>query len=367
MIFNIKTTFVIILMSNEHNIKNIYNNMDLLVEDMFDKYFKGKDIFKNIKYDEITKSNEMNIIFSELQIVTITINAVLSIDINYPNFVLFINNNESCIPKVKIDKDIEFYNCFSFKININDNLLNVKYFKNGSLQITGCKRVENITQLISFLVKHINENKDKLIDINPSNYKAIKLLEKLKINELRNIGLKYSIPNYNKLKKQNLIEKIINTTLYLNDNKIVNKYNKSNIDKFDIEDADIKISMINSSYGFYNNINDVNHSFEIDRKRLFNYIKNNTELSCYYDNTQHQGVKINFMFNEDKNGVCKCKQNCILIHKKNRTCKKITILIFNSAKVVITGSNSFERTKLCYDFINKIILDNYKKFVQFKI
>lgn len=352
---------------NQDNIENIYINMNILIEDMFDKYSKGKDIFKNIKYQKLKNNIDMNIVFSELKIVTITINAVLSIDINYKNFVLFINNNKLCIPKVKIDKDIEFYNCFSFKIDINGNLLNVKYFKNGSLQITGCKRVENITQLISFLVKHINENKDELIDINPSNYKAIKLLEKLKINELRNIGLKYSIPNYNKLKKKNLIEKIISNTSYLDENKIINKYNRTNIDKFNIEDADIKISMINSSYGIYNNINSVNHDFEIDRKRLFNYIKNNTRLSCYYDNTQHQGVKINFMFNEDRDGICKCKQNCILIHKKNRKCKKITILIFNSAKVVITGSNSFEHSKLCYDFINKIVTDNYKNFVQFKI
>ena len=366
MIFYIKIIIIFILM-NVLDIKNIYNNMDLLIEDMFDKYFKGKDIFKNIKYKTLKNNIEMNISFSELKIVTITINAVLSIDINYNNFVLFINNNKSCIPKIKIGKDIEFYNCFSFKIDINDNLLNVKYFKNGSLQITGCKKVENITQLIIFLVKHINENKDDLIEVKPSNYKALKLLEKFKINELRNIGQKYLIANYNKLKKQNLIEKIISTTNYLNENKIINKYNKSNINKFDIEDANIRISMINSSFGIYNNINGIDNDFQIDRKRLFDYIKNNTKLSCYYDNTQHQGVKINFMFNHDKDGICKCEQNCILIHKKNRKCKKITILIFNSAKVVITGSNSFEHSRLCYEFINKIILVNYKKFVQFKI
>jgi TATA-box binding protein (TBP) (component of TFIID and TFIIIB) len=352
---------------NQLDIENIYNNMNILIEDMFDKYSKGKDIFKNIKYRKLKNNINMNIDFSELKIVTITINAILSIDINYANFVLFISNNKFCIPKVKLDKNVEFYNCFSFKIDINDNLLNVKYFKNGSIQVTGCKKVENITQLILFLVKNINDNKNELIEDNPSNYKAIKMLEKFKINELRNIGLKYLIPNCNKLKKKNLIEKIINTTSYLNENKIVNKYNKNNIDKFDIEDADIKISMINSSYGIYNNIDGVNHDFEIDRKRLFNYIKNNTNLSCYYDNTQHQGVKINFMYNEDKDGICKCEQNCILVHKKNRRCKKITILIFNSAKVVITGSNSFEHSKLCYNFINRIVINNYKKFVQFKI
>ena len=137
------------------------------------------------------------------------------------------------------------------------------------------------------------KSENSLIEINPSNYKAIKLLEKYKINELRNIGIKYSIPNYNKLKKQNIIEKIINTTEYLNENKITNKYNKKNINNFDVKDSNIKISMINSSYGIYNNVNGVDVSFEIDRKRMFNFIKHNTNLSCYYDNTQHQGVKIN--------------------------------------------------------------------------
>ena len=125
----------------------------------------------------------MNIVFSELKIVTITVNAILPIDIDYKNFVLFVNKTSEFIPKVMIDKNVEFYNCFSFKIDINGNVLNVKYFKNGSLQITGCKNVENITILILLLVKHINNNKDDLIEINPSNYKAIKLLEKYKINE----------------------------------------------------------------------------------------------------------------------------------------------------------------------------------------
>jgi TATA-box binding protein (TBP) (component of TFIID and TFIIIB) len=41
-------------------------------------------------------------------------------------------------------------------------------------------------------------------------------------------------------------------------------------------------------------------------------------------------------------------------------------LIFNSAKIVITGSNSFEHTKLCYDFVNKLIFKHYKDFVQIR-
>ena len=106
-----------------------------------------KIYYQNIEYKTLKNTIEMNIVFSELKIVTITINAVLPIDIDYNNFILFINRTESFIPKTKIDKNIEFYNCFSFKIRYKIIiLLNVKYFKNGSLQITGCKKVENITQ-----------------------------------------------------------------------------------------------------------------------------------------------------------------------------------------------------------------------------
>lgn len=352
---------------NDTLINDIYDNMDSLMEDLFSKYLEGKNIYNNIKYKSFKNDIKMNIVFSELKIVTITINAILPIDINYNNFVIFISSHDSFIPKTKINNNIEFYNCFSFKIDINDNLLNVKYFKNGSLQITGCKKVENITELILLLIKIINDNKDTLIEETPSNYKAIKLLEKKKIDELKKIGCHYCLPNYNKLKKKNMIDKIINETDYLIQNKIVNKYNSNNIDDFDVKDSNIKISMINSSYVIYNCINDINYNFEIDRKRLFNYIKDSTNLSCYYDNTQHQGVKINFMYNETKTGECNCKENCILVNKKNRKCKKITILIFNSAKIVITGSNSLERTKLCYEYINNIIFNNYKKFVQIKL
>lgn len=349
---------------NDEIINELYFNTDELMKNLFSKYLNGKEVFKDIEYKKIKNNIDLNIKFSNLKIVVITINAELPLDINYNNFVEYIKNNELFIINDK--NKTEFYNCITFKININDNLLNVKYFKNGSLHITGCKNVENITELILLIISIICKNKDYFIEEIPSNYKIIKLLEKLKINELRKIGNKYNVSNYNKLKKQFIIDKIIKDTNYIQDNKIYHKYNKSNIDNFNIEDSKIRISMINSSYEIYDEIDSKKINFEIDRKKLFEYIKNNTDLSCYYDNTQHQGVKVNFMYNEYKTGECNCKKNCILLNKKNRTCKKITILIFNSGKIVITGSNSFEHTELCYNFINDLILKNYKEFVQMK-
>ena len=74
--------------------------------------------------------------------------------------------------------------------------------------------------------------------------------------------------------------------------------------------------MINNSYTIYNKVGDEFHNFEIDRRKLYNYMKDNTGLSCYYDNNSHQGVKIYYMFNEHKNGICKCEKNCILKSNK---------------------------------------------------
>ena len=62
-----------------------------------------------------------------------------------------------------------------------------------------------------------------------------------------------------------------------------------------------------------------------------------------------------------------CENNCILKNNKNTTCKKITILIFNSAKIIITGATIDEHSKTAYNYINNLIKENYKEFVQIRI
>ena len=38
--------------------------------------------------------------------------------------------------------------------------------------------------------------------------------------------------------------------------------------------------------------------------------------------------------------------------------KKITIAVFNSGKIIITGGQSYKHLNVAYDFINKVINDN---------
>ena len=91
---------------NDDIIKEIYDNTDVLMKTLFDKYSNGKDIYQNIIYKTLKNNITMNIVFSELKIVTITINAILPIDIDYKNFVTFVNERSEFIPKIKLDKNV---------------------------------------------------------------------------------------------------------------------------------------------------------------------------------------------------------------------------------------------------------------------
>ena len=50
---------------------------------------------------------------------------------------------------------------------------------------------------------------------------------------------------------------------------------------------------------------------------------------------------------------------------KDNTCKKITIAVFNSGKIIITGGNSMEHIEIAYNFIYNFI-ESRKDIIQMK-
>jgi len=94
---------------------------------------------------------------------------------------------------------------------------------------------------------------------------------------------------------------------------------------------DLRVVMINSNF---------NIGFKIDRMRLFNLIKE--KYICNYDPTIHACVDI--------------KLEC--------TDKVVSIFVFESGSIVITGANSLEHVIKAHDFISKFLLENYKKILR---
>ncbi len=106
--------------------------------------------------------------------------------------------------------------------------------------------------------------------------------------------------------------------------------------------------------------------------QLYNLLVKNYQIYVSYDPAIYQGVKISYMWNEKnshKDGLCKCDKQCRLeknLRKKN-ICKIVTIAIFQSGNIIITGASNIKQTNEAYNFINKILYDNYSSVVRFSI
>ena len=113
--------------------------------------------------------------------------------------------------------------------------------------------------------------------------------------------------------------------------------------------GDLETVLINSDF-------DIHH--EVDRECLHRTIVENGYLSSY-EPCNYPGVNIKYYFNPYKRnfGICDCEKPC---NGKglNDTCKKITIAVFKSGKIIITGGRNKHHIQTAYEFITEFINEN---------
>lgn len=177
--------------------------------------------------------------------------------------------------------------------------VNMKVFKNGNVQITGLKHIEQGKEVIDILIeeiKRIYKTHPTIVD---------------NIEDLKNI-------NY-------------------------------------------CIRLINSDFRI---------GFEIKRDKLYKLLQTKYNIFASYEPCIYPGVKVQYYWKQDQEethkGICRCSKPC---SGKNVTtdkdqCKKITIAIFQSGCIIITGAQSHEQISSAYDFICRVVktnLDTIKK------
>ena len=77
-----------------------------------------------------------------------------------------------------------------------------------------------------------------------------------------------------------------------------------------------------------------------------------------YEPCIYPGVNIKYYYNQDTdNGICQCSVPCNGkgCGKGNGCCKKITIVVFMSGEIMITGARSRNHLEICYHFISRFI------------
>jgi TATA-box binding protein (TBP) (component of TFIID and TFIIIB) len=150
------------------------------------------------------------------------------------------------------------------------------------------------------------------------------------------------------LKKENQgIDLITNLIEYFHNISIFNE---------EIEIVNHKLVLINSDFDI---------GFEINRDTLHNEIIKSGIYSSY-EPCIYPGVNIKYFINQNQlDGICSCELMC---NGKGRAdgdgkCKKVTIAVFKSGKIIITGGQNMNQLETSYRFIKNFIEGRKEVFV----
>jgi TATA-box binding protein (TBP) (component of TFIID and TFIIIB) len=177
-----------------------------------------------------------------------------------------------------------------------DYMPHVKLFKNGNIHITGLRIIEDGTRILELLSEEV-----KRIF---TNYDTKVLVEE----------------DISKLSVSNPVVRLINSDFQL---------------PFKIRRKELHQLLIAQPY---NNI-------------------------CSFQPGTYPGVKLEYYWNKthpQQDGCCRCEKPCFGkgTGKSKGDCKKVTVAVFDSGSVLITGATSHQQVDNAYQYICKVILDN---------
>lgn len=126
----------------------------------------------------------------------------------------------------------------------------------------------------------------------------------------------------------------------------------------DIQASDFIIRMINSGFSV---------PFKIRRKNLHQLLIGRKYSNiCSFQPLTYPGVKLEYYWNSEypnNKGSCLCKGNCFgKGHGHGEgNCKKVTVAIFESGQLLITGANAFCQIDAAYEYICDVIRNNVEE------
>ena len=116
----------------------------------------------------------------------------------------------------------------------------------------------------------------------------------------------------------------------------------ANLERFSVQ-------LINTDYALNQFINqDALHKLLVNEYNLFSML----------EKTIYQGVNTKFFYNTQHsgNGICECQQFCKGQGSGSgeRECKRITMSIFRTGRIIITGARKMDQIETAYQFLNSV-------------
>jgi len=149
-----------------------------------------------------------------------------------------------------------------------------------------------------------------------------------------------------------LVNKVID---YIKDFDINFSEDQQIFSKKEINITNYKIVMMNSDYDF---------GFQINRELLFNDLVEEGYYTTYSPDG-YPGVNSKYFWNTDNfAGICECCNRCDGkgSGSGDGNCRRITMAIFQSGKMIITGSQTVAQIEEAFNFINKYVTDDENKY-----
>lgn len=202
-------------------------------------------------------------------------------------------NGTTSTPKKRFDNQVTIvyrYNCSKLGKQIN---VNCKIFKNGNVQMTGLRYIDQGIDIIDFIIH------------------------------------------------------VLKDIYYKTDNDIVGDITL-------MTNTNYRIRLINCDFKI---------GIELKRDKLYSIVLSKYSTLCTYEPCIYPGVKVQYWWNKENvlcNGACYCKGKCDGkgCGVGDGECKKITIAVFQSGCIIITGGQSIEQINDAYDFICLCIKTN---------
>lgn len=107
---------------------------------------------------------------------------------------------------------------------------------------------------------------------------------------------------------------------------------------------------------------DFDIGFKVNREKLNRHLYS---LGIYtsFEPCIYPGVNIKYYYKtSNQSGLCECQPMCSG-KGCNGDCKKITIAVFNSGKIIITGGCNYDQCFEAHEFIKKILLEKKDEFI----
>lgn len=347
------------------------------MSNLFDIEDEMDDFEKNLnKYLDNNKISEATPLKISIMSATGSLNSILNLKtlskfLEKDHNICFIDSMFNMTRKISnVSKKKIFYNQITLKIrpyynpdnNINLNLMvHLKLFRNGKLQLCGLRSENDGLISIKILVKKLNEIVNKQHD-DIKSYRSIfsETIIKRLVNKLHNknyyiidydnyIDIINKNNNYNTCIKFGLNENIKNDKVI---DKIINK-NVLSITRYNI-------TLINSDFYI---------GFKLNRTKVYEYMLNQRGLLCDFDPCIYQGVLIKFYWNtikEVQDGKCNCSIPCNGkgVGDSNGECRKITVSVFQSGNIIITGKCCRKELYYIYNYIVELLHENSTELKQ---